>query len=106
MKNLVYMALSLMLLGAFHAPVYANESREETQAALDAACEAAREKKLAPIRSGYVEECVTNKEQASREACEKLYKHYGERMGKRVPLFYDLPECVRAFDFRQSATPD
>jgi hypothetical protein len=44
---------------------------------------------------------VTNHEQPSREACEDFYADYGGRMGGRAPLFYDLPECVKAFEFQQ-----
>ena len=99
MKNLLLILLSLMLLG----PALAKESREQKQAALDAACEAAREKKIAPIRNKYIDECIAKKEQPSREACEQFYADYGGRMGGRAPLFYDLPECIKAFDYQQSA---
>ena len=99
MKKFLLIALSLFLLG----PALAKESRDEKQAKLDAACETAREKKIAPIRNKYIEACVAKKEQPSREACERFYADYGGRMGGRAPLFYDLPECVKAFDYRQSA---
>ena len=99
MKKFLLIALSLFLLG----PALAKESRDEKQAKLDAACETAREKKIAPIRNKYIEACVAKREQPSREACERFYADYGGRMGGRAPLFYDLPECVKAFDYRQSA---
>ena len=76
--------------------------REEAQAKLDAECEAARERKLAPERSKYIEECVRDKVRESREACERFYSDYGGRSGNRAPLYYDLPECVKAFEFRRS----
>jgi len=97
MKYILFLILSLILFGS----VQAKESREEIQAKLDAACEVAREKKLAPLRKEYIQACVTNKEQPSREACEQFYADYGGRMGGRAPLFYDLPECVKAFEFQQ-----
>jgi len=93
------LTIVLMLLTA--SPVLADQARDAKQAKLDAACEAARQKKLAPIRQQYVETCVANKEQPSRQDCERFYADYGERMGGRAPLFYDLPECVTAFDFLQ-----
>lgn len=98
MKHILLIALSVFLLG----PALAKETRDQKQAALDAACEAAREKKIAPIRNKYIEACVANREQPSREACERFYADYGGRMGGRAPLFYDLPECVKAFDYQQS----
>jgi len=95
-----YMFLIIMILGLFN-PALAGESREQKQAQLDGACEVARQKKLAPIRKEFVEECVANKELPSRQECERFYADYGNRMGGRAPLFYDLPECVTAFDYRQ-----
>ena len=76
--------------------------REAKQAELDAACEQAREAKLAPLREQYIEECVKNKEQPDRKSCEVFYADYGARSGHRAPLFYDLPECVEAFDYQNS----
>lgn len=103
MKYLIFILTTLLLA----APALAKESREEKQARLDGACEVARQKKLAPMRKQFVEECVANKEMPNREECERFYADYGNRMGGRAPLFYDLPECEAAFDFRQGVrSPD
>ena len=99
MKTLISIVLILLL----SSPVLAKQSREEKQAGLDAVCEAARQKKLTPMRAGFVEECVANKEKSDRAHCERFYADYGNRMGGRAPLFYDLPECVTAFEFAQSS---
>jgi len=80
-------------------------NRQSIQAALDAQCEAAREQRLAPERAMYIDECVATKFKDSREACERFYRDYGDRTADRAPLYYDLPECVKAFDFRQSVQP-
>ena len=72
------------------------------QAKLDAACEAAREKKLAPMRAGYIDECVEKKQRPDRAACERFYADFGNQSGSRAPLFYDLPECVKAFEYRRN----
>lgn len=98
-QSLMVVCLTLFLA----SPAIANESREEKQSRLDQACEVAREKKLAPMRKEFVEECVANKEQPSRNDCERFYADYGGRMGGRAPLFYDLPQCVEAFEYQQSA---
>ena len=37
-----------------------------------------------------------------RAACERFYRDYGAETGTRLALYYDLPECVRAFEFRNS----
>ena len=89
----------LILLAA--SPALGDEARSAKQAKLDAACEAARQEKLAPIRKQYTDECVANKELPSRQECERFYADYGERTGRKAALFYDLPECVAAFNFQQ-----
>jgi hypothetical protein len=72
------------------------------QARLDAACEAAREKSLAPLRAGFIEECVEKKQRTDRAACERFYADFGNQSGNRAALFYDLPECVTAFENRRN----
>lgn len=84
------------------AVVGGETDRDAQQALLDAECEAARERKLAPERDKYIDECVRDKVKDSREACERFYSDYGARSGDRAPLYYDLPECVSAFEFRKS----
>lgn len=88
---------SMSILIVILPNVSANEDR---QAELDQVCEVVREKELAPLRNQYVEECVT-KEKKERAYCEQYYSDYGDRAGNRAPLFYDLPECVEAFEYRQ-----
>lgn len=94
-----------ILVPVFIIPCHAigkGDNRITRQAQLDADCEAAREEKLAPEREKYIEECVRDKVKESREACEHFYSDYGARAGTRAPLYYDLPECAKAFDFRKS----
>ena len=76
----------------------------QRQAELDATCEAARERLLAPMRAYYVEQCIHERRRASREIrgqCERFYADFGAQTGNRAPLFYDLPECVYAFEYRR-----
>lgn len=72
--------------------------------ALDQACEAAREKKLAPLRAARIERCV-REDRRSREECTAELANWGQtqgtKQGARAGLFYDLPECVAAFEARQ-----
>ena len=82
--------------------VSANGDRQTEQKRLDAECEAARELKLAPERARFIEECVAEKQRADRAACERFYSDYGARSGNRAPLYLDLPQCVRAYDFRKA----
>ena len=76
---------------------------ETNQAQLDAQCELAREIKLAPERARYIDECVAKKQKPDRSACERFYADHGAQSGNRAPLYYDLPECRRAFDARRNA---
>jgi len=91
------MALSLLA----SLPIHANRQNESEQARLDAACEAAREKKLAPLRAGFIDECVEKKQRPDRASCERFYADFGNQSGSRAPLFYDLPECKKAFEFKR-----
>jgi len=106
MKNLqvlLFIVMTSMLIN----PALAGESREEKLTRLDAACEVDRQKKLTPMRKKYVADCVSNKELPSLNECERFYADYGERMGGRAPLYYDLPSCVTAFEFHQGTSdPD
>jgi hypothetical protein len=79
--------------------IAADPSDAEKQAELDQRCEAAREKKLAPIREDIYRECL-GKKQGDAAYCRRYADDYnGNRVG-RSPLFYDLPECEAAFQFR------
>lgn len=95
--------ISVVLMLILTSPAFANQSREQKQAELDAVCETARQEKLTPMKARFVEECVANKEKPNREDCERFYADYGNKMGGRAPLFYDLPACVTAFDFASSS---
>ena len=81
--------------------VTADEERDSKQKELDTACETAREMNLAPLRQQYVEECI-EKQKKDRAECEGFYSNYGNRTGNKAALFYDLPECVEAFDYQKS----
>ena len=101
MKNfLVSIFLLTLLIPCL--TIGSENDRATRQAYLDAECEAAREHKLAPEREKYIEECVRKKNRDNREACERFYSDYGARSGNRAPLYYDLPECVSAFEFRKN----
>lgn len=102
MSRLAGFIAAALLLSLVSTDGMANRDREQKQAELDAACEAAREEKLAPMREQHIENCVKNREQRDRQACEVFYSDFGAQSGNRAPLFYDLPECVEAFDFQNS----
>lgn len=95
----------LLLATAFSVTFMADalgQDRAAKQAELDAACEAARQIKLVEVRAELIEECVKTDSMRDRPACERFYADYGESAANQAPLFYDLPECVEAHEFRRS----
>jgi len=77
------------------------EDRQAIQQQLDQACEAVRLEKLRPIREKYAAECVAEWDR-SQEYCDRFYSDYGNQGGDQPVLFYDLPECEKAWNYRQS----
>ncbi len=71
---------------------------------LDRKCEQARYRKLAPIRVAKIDRCV-KVEGRARADCAGEFSVYGNTHGTAGGgavggLFYDLPECVTAFEAR------
>jgi len=94
MKVFIGIGIScLMLFGGTYALA-------EDQAALDAACEQAREKQLAPLREQATAECIAEGKQDKKQ-CEAEYANHSGRTGNRQLPFYDLPECEKAFKNRK-----
>ena len=97
-SNVVKVSIFLSVIISF--PVIA-----DVQQQLDADCEAARELKLAPERAELIQSCVANEEK-TLAGCQHFYRDYGAavmRQGEviRAPLYYDLPTCQAAFEYRQ-----
>lgn len=102
MPSPIQLGMALMVVPTFFFASITNADISAQQAALDAACEQAREQRLAPEREKYIEECVEKQQKQDRAACERFYSDYGARTGNRAPLYYDLPECAKAFEFRRN----
>ncbi len=100
MKPLRYIPIIILVFMLPNAAANKDDSVEKLKA-LDQACETARERRLAPLRAQHTDECVV-KWKKERAYCERFYRGYGSRLGNRAPLFYDLPECVTAFNYRKN----
>ena len=99
----VAMAILGLGLGVAGLASGSEAERSAKQAELDAACEAARQEKLAVVRAQLVDECVEKKSpREDRASCERYYADYGSATPYQAALFYDLPECVKAFDYQTS----
>lgn len=99
---LLLMALAMVASATVQADNLGKE-RDAKQAELDAACEVARQEKLIVVRAELIEECIKTKQRGDPEFCERFYADYGESSANnQVPLFYDLPECEKALEYRRS----
>lgn len=80
--------------------------RGEKQAELDGICEQARQEALFPTKKKIYQECL-DKGAKSESECQQDADSYNGNRGTATPLFYDLPECEAAFNFRkESSTAD
>ena len=75
----------------------------EDQAALDAACEQAREVKLAHLREQMTADCIAEGK-LDKQQCEAEFADHSGRAGNRQLPFYDLPECEKAFQNRKGSS--
>ena len=73
---------------------------QDNQAEHDRSCEYARAKALAPLKKAVYKECLEKGKEES--VCKSEADDYnGNRVG-RGPMFYDLPECVEAFNYKKN----
>ena len=99
MRNILVLIAGLVSV----TTVYCGESETERsakQAQLDSKCEEARQLALAPMKQEVFQECL-EKGRGVPECKNETDRYDGARAG-RGPLFYDLPECEAAFNFRKS----
>ena len=77
------------------------DKRKQEQARLDGICEAARQQALEPRRQEIFDECVKKFKKDEATCTAEASGYNGSQVG-RSPLFYDLPECEEAHDYRKS----
>lgn len=104
-RNATFALTACAVLATASAAFAQSEAELRHLDELDRRCEAARAAKLAPIRAELIDKCVRI-DKRPRESCENEFAHHGDTKrtarGKAVAgLFYDLPECVAAFEARQ-----
>ena len=75
-------------------------AKKDTQAELDKACEAARQIKLEPRRKEIYKEC-REKFKKEKSVCKKEAKAYNGNRINGAPMFYEIPACVKAFNYRK-----
>jgi len=91
--------LLTIVVSVFISQAFAEDSKL-IQQQLDEACETARLEKLTPIREKYAAQCAAEWDR-SQEYCDRFYSDYGNAGGDTPVLFYDLPECEKAWNYRR-----
>ena len=75
-------------------------AQKNKQAELDKACEAARQVALKPRRKEIYKEC-RDKFKKSESVCKKEAKAFNGNRINGAPMFYELPPCEKAFEYRK-----
>lgn len=99
-KNQYLLAtLTLCLVSPTLVFAQADAAFKQMQSQLDQQCEAARQAALAPAKKDIFNECMSKSGSTGSQAeCEAEAAAYtGQRQGG-APRFYELPECVKAFE--------
>lgn len=95
-KNFVVLVVGL--LGVTAGYCVAGEA-DQKQMELDSKCEEARQIALAPLKQEVFKECLETKTDES--LCKIEADEYDGARPNRGPMFYDLPECEKAFDYKK-----
>ena len=79
--------------------------QETLQKKYDPACEKERINIIEHYKTKFINECI-EKERSNESYCKRFYSDYGNTilnaLGSRTSFFYDIPECVKAFEFKKS----
>ena len=108
MQSIFRIIALVFVLAGFAMAAQAFESEREIQEArqaeLDFKCEAAREEKLMPERMVIMDECLTAKYSTNTEEdCQRIAATYNGNHINDNPRYYDLPECVAAFEHKRES---
>ena len=98
MKN--FLVLAIGLLGVIAGYCVASEA-DQIQMELDSKCEEARQIALAPLKHEVFQECLEKKK--DELVCKTEADEYDGGRANRGPMFYDLPECEKAFDYKKGS---
>jgi hypothetical protein len=90
-------------LNAYALSTEEEQAIEAKQMELDQRCEAARDIKLGPVRSQIFDECMSAAHSTDTETdCRRKAATYNANRKNGSPLYYDLPQCVAAFEHNRS----
>lgn len=92
-----------MLLFIFNSSIALADANKIKQVELDNACEAARQMALKPIKDEIIHECLT-KFKKDYLVCKQEADSYNGNRIHGAPMFYELPACEKAFQFKKDTT--
>ena len=77
-------------------------ANKKQQKKLDVACEEARQIALAPRKKEIYQECIS-KIKKDKTVCEDEAKAFNGNRINGAPMFYELPACEKAFNYRKGS---
>lgn len=92
-----------ILFFTFSSSIALAEANKSKQVKLDKACEAARQVALKPRKNEIIHECIT-KFKKNDSVCQQEADAYNGNRINGAPMFYELPACEKAFQFRKQST--
>ena len=95
--------LLIIVLMTSYSSVTMAHATSTKQAKLDKACESARQKALEPRKKEIYQECLT-KFKKDKSVCQQEADTYNGNRINGAPMFYELPACEKAFEFRKKQT--
>ena len=94
----IYIVIAIVLFSFNSSIAKATKSK---QAKLDKSCEVARQIALKPRKDEIYHECLT-KFKKSKSVCQQEAEVYNGNRINGAPMFYELPDCEKAFTFRKN----
>ncbi|WP_114326968.1 hypothetical protein [Candidatus Colwellia aromaticivorans] len=95
----VYILMTIVLF-TINGSIALAHSTKTKQAELDKACETDRQIALKPRKNEIYHECLT-KFKKSKSVCQDEADVYNGNRINGAPMFYELPACEKAFQFRK-----
>lgn len=98
----IYILITIILY-ALNGSIALADSTNTKQAELDKACEVDRQVALTPRKNEIYNECLT-KFKKRKSICQDEADAYNGNRINGAPMFYELPSCEKAFEFRKKST--
>lgn len=91
----------LLLIISTHSFAEVSATQMDKLLKLNIACEQDRQAKLKDRKKDIYQECIHHFKK-SEEVCQDEAQGYNGQRKNGAPLFYELPSCVKAFEFKKT----